>query len=209
MRLSVSFFRIVAFVLVICLTSLFVPAQITGSGQKTVAADSPISSGILNISEGTEIYVNGNRAQDGMTVLSGAEVETRETGAIVALNNLGIVRICRETKMNLNFDGARVEIKLSNGNARLELNPGGNGEILTPAGGNFPADANGIALTANYADPACGCKNVAAPEVAIAGLPGIFPFLGIGGGAVAAILIGTNLGDEDELPATSISVVVP
>ena len=209
MRLSDQFFRVTVFFLIVCLTSLFVPAQIVDGGQRTIIANSPISTGVLNISEETEIYVNGNRAQDGMTVLSGAEVETREKGAIVALSNLGIVRICRQTKMNLAFDSGRVEIKLMSGNARLELNPNGSGEILTPAGGNIAADANGIALTPNYDSATCDCRNeaIAAAAVPVGALSGILPFLGIGGGAVAAVLIGTNL-DGDNLPA-SISAVIP
>lgn len=207
MRLSYKFFRITAFVLLICLTSLFVPAQVINGGQKNIAANSPISSGILNISEGSEIYVNGNRALDGMTILSGTEIETREKGAIISLSNLGIVRICQQTKMNLTFENERVEIKLTSGNARLEVNPGGNGEITTSAGTNMIADQNGIALTPDYKDANCGCRNVAAPEVPIAAFSGLLPLLGIGGGAVAAAIIGTNLGDDD-LP-TSISVVVP
>lgn len=208
MRLSTEFYKIAAFTLIFCLTYLSVPAQIINSGQKTIVADSPRLSGTLNISDGSEVYVNGNRAQDGMTVLSGAEVETRERGATVALNNLGTVQMCQQTKMNLIFDGERVEIKLASGNARLELNSGAGGEILTPIAGNLTTDAGGIAVTPNYDDINCGCKNRAAPDVPVAGFPGIFSILGIAGGAVAAVIIGKNINDEEGLP-TSISNVVP
>ena len=207
MRLSSKFTKFVACALAVSMLSLPLSAQtVTGSEQKNLVNSETgvfLLTGILNAADADEVYVNGNRAKNGMTILSKTDLETRNSVADIALSDMGTIRVCPQTKMNLDFDNGRVEIKLVSGNARLEMNPDRQGTIRTADGTAFKTDADG-----NAATPNCRCVAETSPDLPLSSLPAVFPLLGIFGGAATAVLVGTQMNDE-EIGGNAISVVVP
>lgn len=210
MSLSLKFTKIITCALTVSMLSLPLSAQTVARGEEKSAGsvsriENPASmlTGILNAADADEVYVNGNRAKNGMTILSQTDLETRDSAASIALSDMGTIRVCPQTKMNLDFDNGRVEIKLISGNARLEINPNLQGTIYTADGTALKTDKGG-----NAATPNCRCVVETASELPLAALPGVFPLLGIFGGVATALLVGTQLNDE-EIGGTAISVVVP
>ncbi len=212
MRLSSIFLKFTALLLVFCLTSLPLAAQTVAGVEPengAAATGAPPLSGILIASNANEVYVNGNPAVNGMTILSKTDLETKNSAATVAFGDLGMIRVCPQTKLNLDFDNERVDIKLMSGNARLEISPNVNGTIYGTDGAALRTDAAGTAATANCRNSDCRCVvETASAELPLAALPGVFPLLGLFGGAVTAVVVGVVAADE-EPGVSSISVVVP
>ncbi len=210
MRLLSKYCKFVTLALTVCLIALPLSAQSIKfePSNLAAAADAPMLMGILNAAAAQEVYVNGNRSKNGMTILPNSDVETRGAPISITLNNLGTVRVCPQTKLNLNFNGERVEIKLASGNVRLELKPNISGEIINRRGEAVKTDASGIAASNNCKNDAdCQCETAVVSVIPTSAFSGFFPALSLFGGTVAAAFIGSGT-NTDNTPR-SISNIVP
>ena len=158
-----------------------------------VMNDAPLLTGVLDASDAGSVFINGNRAQNGMTVLPGAQIETNGSDALITLNRLGKVRLCSQTKLNLNFNSEQIEVKLMNGSIRLDALPGVSGRILSGSDKVLTTDNSGMAITENYA---AGCSSANGAPALIAPSTSFWsPFttaLSVIGGAVTLAAITSN-----------------
>lgn len=149
--------------LVFCLSNSFVFALRGGANVPADTAEPKVLlTGVLNALDAQSVRVNGNIAQDGMTILSGAEIKTGVNGgAVVKLYQLGKVELDAETSIKLVFEAQNVDLQILSGRAvlttykdvkgkltdangkvsttdsTLEVSSVGNKEII-PAGASLP-----------------------------------------------------------------------
>ncbi len=181
-----------AFFLVICLANGYVLAAIPGENaiMDTAHPETPFS-GVLNAFDASSIRVNGNAAQDGMTVLSGAEIKTGVNGgATINLRRLGKVELSSETTVKLVFAAEQVDLQVLSGQAELTTFKGINGLLTDAEGKSLMTDATIEISSVGNAETAAA----ASPGVSVAS-PGLFGmgFLGtaaaIGGVVSGSVLV--------------------
>lgn len=205
--------KVISSVLIVCLVSIPLLAQSDGSVSLDFRTNpnSPLPTGILDASNPDEVYVNGNRSQNGMTILSGANLETKSSDMLISLRDLGKIKVCAQSKLDIVFTNQQVEIKLTSGSLRLDTMSGIGGKIILPENEILVTDGNGIAITPNFAVGCSGMVGGAAPLYAPdAGIP-FFGSLGAAvsviGGAVTIAAITSNFNNDPTI--NSISVVQP
>ncbi|HEX8650384.1 MAG TPA: hypothetical protein VF708_06060 [Pyrinomonadaceae bacterium] len=135
--------RTVAAFLIIALLQVYVLADATRPTDNTAAASgtqpraepSSMIFGKLNLHGSRRVFVNGNSAESGTTIFSGAQLQTPEgTEATVLLGSIGHVDIAPNSKLTLTFDKASVDVLVLTGNAVLSTNAGVTGTVRSADG---------------------------------------------------------------------------
>jgi hypothetical protein len=127
--------RAIAVLLIISLSQIYVLANARTT--TTIATSAPNASvfGRLNLSGNKLILVNGNEANTGMTIFSGAQLQTPEAvEATVQLGPAGHLDIAANSSLTLKFDGSSVDVYVAAGSALLSTNAGFTGTITTADG---------------------------------------------------------------------------
>lgn len=126
--------RSIALLLVTGLANTFIFA---GINNNSVKPDDVLTTGVLTTVDDQSVKVNGNPAQDGMTILSGAEITTsKNSGATINLSDLGKVEIKAETSVKLFFTSVNIDLQVVNGQAQLTTFKGIKG-VLSDADGKI------------------------------------------------------------------------
>lgn len=144
-----------AFVLLMCLANVCATAQAAANAGASGDFSDSSMTGVLSTDGEQAVSVNGNSAEDGVTIVSGAEIKTGDDAALISLNGLGEVRINPNTTGKLIFGADGIKLSLSAGNAQLTALQGVKG-LLINADGN-PINANsafGAAVIGDAADSA-------------------------------------------------------
>lgn len=127
-------FKAVSLVLVVSLMQLCVFA----SPGKT-----SMPSGRLMMNGDKPILVNGNAANSGTTIFSGAQLQTPAgVEASINLASIGTLNITPDTDLTLTFDKENVNVQITRGNAFLSTMPGVKGSVTTPDGKSVMSSAN-------------------------------------------------------------------
>ena len=126
----------IALLLIFSISQIYVHASLAGKSLLTTnTAAAPVPTGKLTTRGNNPITVNGNSTRSGMTVLSGAQLQTpTDVGASVQLGRLGVLRLAPETSLTLNYDDSSVDVVLASGYITLTTNEGVKGSITTPDG---------------------------------------------------------------------------
>jgi hypothetical protein len=91
--------------------------------------------GRLAVSENQTIFLNGNKADAGATIFSGAELQTLDTvNATVQIPSVGRLEMSPNSKLTLDFTRDSVNVRLSEGDATLTTFKGIDGSLTTPDG---------------------------------------------------------------------------
>ncbi len=112
--------QVVTLFMIVCVANGYVFAFITDGNSVSAAQPKDLLAGILKAFDAPSVRVNGNAAQDDMTILSGAEIQTsKNSGATINLRQLGKVELNSETSVKLVFTAERIELQVLNGQATL------------------------------------------------------------------------------------------
>ena len=188
---SKQMLRAFAFFLVACLAHSSVFAVVPGGDA------SGNSLGILNAADAESVKVNGNAAQDGMTILSGAEIQTGAGGATINLRQLGRIELGSGTTVKLVFAAGRIELQVIGGQAELTAFKGVTGILTDPDGKSLMTDST---LETSSVGNGAGLPSAAPAPAAQTGLFGmgmwgtVAGFGGAIGGSVLAWVAATKPG---------------
>ncbi len=120
-----------ALLLVFCVSQIFVGAGVVATESQTPTQVAN-SAGILTTIGSKPVKVNGAEAITGTTILSGAEIQTREgVGANVSLAQLGSLEMEPNAKVTLTFQSGAIKVLLLKGCVTLNARKGVTGEIET------------------------------------------------------------------------------
>ncbi|MGH9943872.1 MAG: hypothetical protein ACRD9R_16125, partial [Pyrinomonadaceae bacterium] len=169
--------------------------------------------GLLSTTDNRPIVINGVGAPTGMTVTSGALLQTPAgVRATVLLSNLGWIDIEPDSRLTLNFAAGKIEVELKKGCVLLTAEAGVAGELKTPQGAagridswqpdSLDACADQSAATAAVPDGAVAAVP-AAPgrEPARRAVGGVFSPLWYAIGASPSLAAGIRTLDRDGRPA--------
>lgn len=128
--------RTVAAFLIIVLFQVYVLADAT---RPTVASGTTVPAsmifGKLSLPGSRLILLNGNSVGSGMTIFSGAQLQTPEgTEATVLLGTVGHLEIAPNSNLTITFDKASVEVTVMAGHAVLSTNAGVTGTVRSADG---------------------------------------------------------------------------
>ncbi|HEX8097108.1 MAG TPA: hypothetical protein VF507_03690, partial [Pyrinomonadaceae bacterium] len=151
-------FRLTALVVAFSVMQVYVLADAVRPGATTgAAAESKAPAGLLLgrlTTTGEPIRINGNSANSGYTVISGAQLQTpANAGATVQIASLGRVEISPGTDLSLSFDKSGVNVNVARGSAFLTTLEGVKGTLTTPEGKTRSAES-AAALGVEAAPPA-------------------------------------------------------
>ena len=106
----------------------------TAPGADTATANK-LFVGRLALSNDQSILVNGNNAVTGTTIFSGMHLQSPEgVNAVVNLGTLGQLNLEPNTDLTLDFSSARVEVRVTSGDATLMTNEGVNATLMSASG---------------------------------------------------------------------------
>lgn len=199
-----NLFKAIALTVIICLSNAGIFAAITIEDGISPAA-LPVM-GVLNCADAQTVSVDGNAAQDNMTILSGVELKTGDGSAAVKISGLGEIELGRETSASLTFTGKRVDVVLSGGNARLTAYRAIDGTLTTAGGEVLKTDsALEISVVKSAADQddaadadASGQASSASNSFLGISMP---VWMGILGGTAGTVAI--MMGKKDKKPKVS------
>lgn len=130
--------KAVALFLAISISQLYVQVSATAQDPATPA---PQTLGKLFTSGNRDILVNKQEASTGATILDGALLETPDcVTATVRIGPLDEVNLATNTIAVINYSSGKVNVTLKQGCARVRVQQGVDGLILTPDGKTTPAD---------------------------------------------------------------------
>ncbi len=191
-----------------CLSNSYVFAFIPGANTPAETVEPKVLyTGILNAFDIQSVRVNGNIAQDGMTILSGAEIKTSNNcGAVIKIYKLGKVQLDAETSVKLVFSDQYIDLQIQSGKAVLTTYKNVKGKMT---------DTNGEVLTT---DSSLEISSVGSNESICAGalLPetwvdskGLFGFgmwrtFGIVASSVVTWVAVTNSSNDSQRPISSV-----
>jgi hypothetical protein len=144
--------RALALLLVVCLTPLPALGDLTNKEKRErpiVATSMPFIAGKLVTRGSQPVLVNGNIVGAGTTILSGANVQTFNSGRVtINLGTLGSLELAPYTVATVDFGDGNVTGTLKRGCATLNANPNVKGTLLT-LDGTTPraASTDGIKTT--------------------------------------------------------------
>ena len=98
--------------------------------------------GVLVLENSDSTLINGNRAVDGATIRSGAEIRTGNHSARIYLPKLGSVELRPNTSVNVSFKDNTIDSNLFSGQARLTASEGVRGTLINPDGVLFETDSS-------------------------------------------------------------------
>lgn len=199
--------RTTTFFLFFCLANSSVFAFIPDENVSAEAtAPKVLHTGILNVADPLSIRVNGNIAQDGMTILSGAEVKTRNGGgAVIKISQLGQLELSEETSVTLVFSAQNVDVQIVTGQVVLTTYKDVKGKLIDANGKVLMTDSTlEISSIENSADAPLPQTAAAAPNLFGLGVWGTIGII-VAGTAVTWLAV-TKLNND---PQRSISSVQP
>jgi hypothetical protein len=144
--------------------------------------------GVLTISGGNAITVNGTSAATGATILDGASIETPAgVGANVAFGGPGSLKIEPDAKLTLELRDGSIKVMLLKGCITLRTKKGTAGEIDTSAGVAGKTDVAKDGVLRVCAPGAVATAPAAAGGGGLSGVA-IAAIIGGGVGVIAAVL---------------------
>lgn len=154
----------IAIFLVFAVFQVYVRASLTNSSvsAKEAAVNLVVPAGMLIVGGNTPVTLDGNSADTGTTIFSGARLQTPDgVPANVRLGSVTRLDMAPNTNLTLAFDKGRVAINLLAGNVVLTTDKGISGSVTTPDGLTARTDSSVIstiiapaAAAAASADPA-------------------------------------------------------
>ncbi len=115
--------QIISFMLILSVGTLF--ASVPRPSDNKLA-------GVLQTS--SSVVINGNSAEDGTTILSGAQITTRDQNASIRIPQIGSVQLDPNTTAILDFSNSAVNVKVLKGNASLNSIDGVQGTVVNSDG---------------------------------------------------------------------------
>lgn len=169
--------------------------------------------GVLNAPDAQSIRVNGNSAQDGMTILSGAEIKTgANKGAIIDLRRLGKIEINSETTVKLVYTADRVDLQVLSGMAKMTTYKGVSGVLTDAAGKSLKTDPTLEISSIENGEMAAAGDAVIVPVESSPGLfgAGIWGTVGVVGSVVGGTLLAlVNASKSEDVSQSPVSRVRP
>jgi hypothetical protein len=154
--------------------------------------------GKLDLPGSRRVLVNGNSAESGTTIFSGAQLQTPEdTEAAVLLGSIGRVDIAPNSKLTLTFDTASVDVLVLTGNAVLSTNAGVTGAVRSADGklmNSSPASAVAVVglPPAGSSTRAAAASTTTEEKLSFIIIPIVI--------AAVIIAVAVNNGGDDETP---------
>ena len=108
---------LILFTLTANILALSKPGDRNVSGAPLTGAAEPF--GILIARNFAPVWVNENFAVDGMTILSGSQIRSGKTSAVIEIQNIGEIELCPAATVKLLYSRERVDVSLVNGQASL------------------------------------------------------------------------------------------
>lgn len=201
----------IAFFLVFCLASGSALAAMP-DGNAPPGADQPneLSAGILTAPDAPSVRVNGNAAQDGMTILSGSEIKTSSSsGATINLRRLGKAELGADTTVKLVFTDEQVTLQVFGGQAQLTTFKGVSGLLINADGKELKTDPSLDASSIGNIAAVAAASTAATVPVVSGGLFGLGALgtMGVVGGVVGGSVLAwaaAATGDASESPVSSV-----
>ena len=202
-------FQTISLFLVLCMSNVIAFAAINDNPAQP---EDVLLAGVLIVTKSQAVKVNGNPAQDGMTILSGSEISTGENStALIDMPQLGKVELGSETSVKVVFMTEHVEVQMLSGQAKLTTYKGVIG-FLTNVDGKFlktdPKLETSTVANGEYAvvdtPPAIG-PAIASPGLFGMGVWGtVASVSGVIGGTVAAVGAISSAGSSEENPISRV-----
>jgi hypothetical protein len=224
-QLKQKTFKAVSLALVFSLTQLYtgiVGLARTELVKAAATAQSGDMTGKLKTLKNQSITVNGNSANTGDTVMSGATlVSGDQVSATVNLGPLGSIDLAPNTQVELSFSNGQIRVRLIQGCVILNTKKGTSGEISNAGGVIAHNDSNGREATAldvcqvpGSPAPIVGQGAAAAAGAGGAGGGGAAAggaAVGVGGGAASGggTSLGVIIGGVGLATLTTLAIVVP
>ncbi|PYS49861.1 MAG: hypothetical protein DMF68_08820 [Acidobacteria bacterium] len=131
-------FRALTVLLAVCLLQVYVLASGTmpnASTGKSAPALNGLVLGRLIINESQSILVDGNNANSGTTIFSGARLQTPEdVDATIQLGSAGKLYIQPNSDLIVSFNNESIDVRLATGNAFVAASAGVKYSVTTPDG---------------------------------------------------------------------------
>ena len=108
---------LILFTLTANILALSKPGDRNVSGAPLTGGAEPF--GILIARNFAPVWVNENFAVDGMTVLSGSQIRSGKTSAVIEIQNICEIELCPAATVKLLYSRERVDVSLVNGQASL------------------------------------------------------------------------------------------
>ena len=138
--LNKKMFRLVTLTLIVSLANILAFASVPSAG-------APV--GILNSTNSRSAFVNGNLAEDGMTILSGSELRSDKGEVNVNLGSLGEVDLGENTSAVVTYNDTSVQLNVLKGEATLTTYKGVTGVLNTADGQSLQTDTTAASSTVN------------------------------------------------------------
>lgn len=194
--------------LVFCLSNSYVIAfTADANASADVVEPKGLLTGILNAFDVQSVRVNGNIAQDGMTILSGAEIKTgNNCGAVIKIFQLGKVELDAESSVKLVFEDQRIDLQILSGKAVLTTYKNVKGEMTDTDGKVLKTDS--ALETSSVGTNESECAGASLPETSRAS-KGLFGFgiwgtFGIVTGSVITWMAAANSNNDSQRPVSSV-----
>lgn len=202
----------IAFFLVFCLANgSALAAMPDGNAPPGSVQPNEMLAGVLNAPDAQSVRVNGNAAQDGMTILSGAEIKTGSNGgATINLRQLGKAELGSETTVKLVFTAEQVTLQVFSGQAQLTAFKGVSGLLVNAEGKELKTDPS--LETSSIGNSGSILTNSTAPvPVVSGGLFGLGAFgtMGLFGGVIGGSVLAWSAVGSDEASQSPVSRVQP
>lgn len=202
----------IAFFLVFCLAGGSAFAAMP-DGNAPPGTDQPkeLSAGILTAPDAPSVRVNGNAAQDGMTILSGSEIKTGSNGgATINLRQLGKAELGSETTVKLVFTAEHVTLQVFSGQAQLTTFKGISGLLINPDGKEIKTDSSLEASSVGNSAPIVADSTATVPVVnkGLFGL-GSWTTMGLFGGVIGGSVLAWGAAVSGDASQSPVSRVQP
>lgn len=202
----------IAFFLVFCLANGYALAA-APDGNAPPGTDQPneLSAGILTAPNAPSVRVNGNVAQDGMTILSGSEIKTGTSGgATINLRELGKAELGPETTVKLIFTADQVTVQVFSGQAQLTTFKGVSGSLINPDGKELKTDPS-LETSSIGNGATVAADSTASAPVMNEGLFGLGTWGGMGlvGGVVGGSVLAWAAAESGNASQSPVSRVQP
>jgi len=135
--------KVLALFLVFCFAQVYVQGELGSPGAGAGAIPQRLITARLTTRNNQPITVNGNTATTGVTILTGAMLETGDqVSATVDLGPLGSVELGPNSRMQLDFDDGGFKVKLFRGCAAVKSKGNANAEVATEEGASEKTNNN-------------------------------------------------------------------
>lgn len=202
----------ITLVLFICLANGYVFAVLPdGDALADTVQPKVLLAGILTAIDAQSVRVNGNAAQNGMTILSGAEIKTnKDSGATINLRQLGNVELSSETSVKLVFTAKQINLQVLSGQARLTTYKEIKGVLTGADGIVLKTDSSLEISSVGNSETSTEDTPLSVPSTASSGLFGwgmwgtATVVGGVVGGTVLSWIVATQPDDASQSPVSRV-----